>query len=106
MLRRCATVDYRNVCDTLQPEVDLIQSWPWFCRNFREIVSIRVKTLSKTNFVACESIQLPEIRLRLAGYKFCTNFVASRRIKGGNASLPVCVPHSEVPFGHLEVRFD
>ena len=73
MLLRCATVDYRNVCETLQPEVDFLHSWPVVLPKFSEkIVSVRVKTLSKTNFVACESIRLPEIRLWLAGYKFCS----------------------------------
>ena len=28
MLLRCATVDYSNMCDTLQPEVDFLHSWP------------------------------------------------------------------------------
>lgn len=73
MLRRCVTVDYRNVCDTLQPEVDFLHSLPVVLPKFSgKIVPVRIKTLSKTNFVACESIRLPEIRLRLAGYKFCS----------------------------------
>ena len=72
MLLRCATVDYRNVCDVRQREEDFLHSWPVVLPKFSgKIVPVKIKTLSKTNFVACESIRLPEIRLRLGGYKFC-----------------------------------